>query len=200
MDRKPRLVAGIDEVGRGCIAGPVVAAVVVLDDNNPIDGLADSKKLTPKRRDELAKMIRGKALDFSIGRAEASEIDAVNILNASLLAMKRAFSGLQCTPDWVLVDGNHYPRILCAGEARVQGDLTEPAISAASILAKVARDEEMTFLERIYGGYEFDKHKGYPTKTHLAHLNRLGVTDVHRKTFAPVRGRIAEPLNLNRHT
>ncbi|MGR9073400.1 MAG: ribonuclease HII [Gammaproteobacteria bacterium] len=200
MDRKYRLVAGIDEVGRGCIAGPVVAAVVVLDDKNLIDGLADSKKLTPKRRSELAKMIREKALDFSIGRAEVSEIDAVNILNASLLAMKRAFSGLQYKPDWVLVDGNHYPRILCAGETRVQGDLTEPAISAASILAKVERDEEMTFLDRIYDGYEFAKHKGYPTKTHLSHLSRLGISEIHRITFAPVRGRIAEPLNLNQPT
>jgi ribonuclease HII len=180
------LIAGIDEVGRGCIVGPVVAAIVVLGQHVVIEGLADSKKLTPRRRERLAATIRERAIAWSIGRAEASEIDGTNILQASLLAMRRAFDVLPLKPTWVRVDGNRYPDIPCPGEAVVGGDQSVPEISAASILAKVARDAEMQVLDALYPGYEFAVHKGYPTSLHKARLAERGVTPAHRRSFAPV--------------
>jgi len=181
------LLAGIDEVGRGCLAGPVVAAAVILDPHKAVRGLMDSKKLTAKRRQELAAMIRLQARAWAIGRAEPSEIDAINILQASLLAMTRAYAMLPIKPDRVLVDGNRYPGIDCPGEAVVRGDVRVPEISAASILAKVARDEEMQTLDVLYPGYEFATHKGYATKLHQSRLHSLGVSELHRQSFAPVK-------------
>ena len=180
------LIAGVDEVGRGCIVGPVVAAIVVLGPHVVIDGLADSKQLTPQRREALASLIRGRAAAWAIGRAEASEIDRINILQASLLAMRRAFDALPTRPDWVKVDGNRYPQISCPGEAIVGGDGCVAEISAASILAKVARDGEMQILDGLYPGYHFALHKGYPTALHKAKLSEFGVTPAHRQSFAPV--------------
>lgn len=165
----------------------MVAAAVILDPTKPIAGLTDSKKLTEKRREQLAQIIKRDALAWAIGRAEPSEIDEINILQASLLAMQRAFNALTIKPDWVKVDGNKYPPIDCAGETIVKGDLTEAEISAASILAKVHRDHEMLVLEQLYPGYEFAKHKGYGTKLHLEKLQKFGVTLHHRKSFAPVK-------------
>jgi ribonuclease HII len=181
------LIAGFDEVGRGCIAGPVVAAVVVIDDHFHIEGLIDSKKLTPQRREKLAQAIRSNAVAFAIGRAEASEIDRINILEASLLAMRRAFNALPVKPDLALVDGNRYPELPCPGEAVIGGDASVPVISAASILAKVFRDWEMEILDSIYPGYEFVLHKGYPTSLHTSRLRELGPSPGHRRSFAPVR-------------
>ena len=165
----------------------MVAAAVILDPTKPIAGLTDSKKLTEKRREQLAQIIKRDALAWAIGRAEPSEIDEINILQASLLAMQRAFNALTIKPDWVKVDGNKYPPIDCAGETIVKGDLTEAEISAASILAKVHRDHEMLVLEQLYPGYDFAKHKGYGTKLHLEKLQKFGVTPHHRKSFAPVK-------------
>ncbi len=182
-----QIVAGIDEVGRGCIVGAVIAAVVILDPEKPIAGLTDSKKLTDKRRQLFARLIKENAKSWAIGRAEPSEIDRVNILQASLLAMKRAYTFLNITPDWVQVDGTFYPDIPCLGETIIQGDLKIAEISAASILAKVARDDEMSTLDALYPGYEFSKHKGYPTKLHLEKLHSLGVTEQHRKSFSPIK-------------
>ncbi len=156
------LVAGVDEVGRGPLAGPVVTAAVILDPDNPIDGLADSKKLTEKRRELLEPLIKEKALAWSLGRAEPVEIDELNILQASLLAMKRAVESLTISPGHVLVDGIHAPALNCPVTTVIKGDQSEPAIAAASILAKVARDREMVALEALYPGYGFAKHKGYP--------------------------------------
>jgi len=181
------LIAGCDEVGRGCIAGPVVAAIVVVDDRFRIEGLADSKKLTPRRREELAAAIKTKAFAWAVGRAEASEIDRINILRASFLAMRRAFTALPVKPDRVLVDGNRYPELPCPGDAIVGGDATVPAISAASILAKVLRDREMAILDSLYPGYGFALHKGYPTAVHTSRLRELGPSPGHRQTFGPVR-------------
>lgn len=181
------VIAGIDEVGRGCLAGPVIAAVVVLDPERTIEGLADSKLLTAKQRVRLAEEIRSTALDWAIGRCEVSEIDRINILQASLLAMKRAFLSLEVVPDLVKVDGIHYPPIDVPGETIIKGDRSVAAISAASILAKTARDNEMVVLDVIAPGYGFSAHKGYPTKQHTAALKKLGATPWHRKSFAPVR-------------
>lgn len=181
------LIAGIDEVGRGCIAGPVVAAVVILDPNKPIPGLTDSKKLSAAKRAHFAQLIRESAYCWALGRAEASEIDQINILQASLLAMQRAFAMLAVPPDKVLVDGKQYPNLPCVGEAIVQGDLLIPEISAASILAKVARDNEMYYLDQMYPGFDFARHKGYPTKLHLQRIHDLGLTPMHRQSFAPVK-------------
>ncbi len=186
------MIAGIDEVGRGCIAGPVVAAVVVLDPKRPVAGLTDSKKLTPRKREKLNEAIRDNALAWAIGRAEVSEIDRINILQASLLAMRRAFARINLPVERALVDGTFYPDIACPGETVVQGDLTVAEISAASILAKVARDREMEVLDRLYPGYEFSGHKGYPTKIHLQRIQELGVTVQHRKSFAPVKKLLAD--------
>jgi ribonuclease HII len=177
----------LDEVGRGCIAGAVFAAAVILDPTRPIVGLTDSKKLSPKQRTELAHLIKQSALSWAIGRSEPSEIDQINILQASLLAMRRAFATLTVVPDEVLVDGTHTPNIPSPCRAIIKGDLLIPAISAASILAKVARDNEMTFLDNRYPGYEFSKHKGYPTALHLQKIQQLGITPIHRRSFAPVK-------------
>lgn len=181
------LIAGVDEVGRGPLAGPVVAAAVILDPAKPIEGLADSKKLTEKRREALVVEIKEKALAWSVARAEVEEIDRINILQASLLAMKRAVESLQHTPELALIDGNHCPELDCRMEAIIKGDSKEPAISAASILAKVARDTEMAEMEQVYPGYGFAKHKGYPTKQHREAILKLGITPIHRRSYAPVQ-------------
>ncbi|HIE53794.1 MAG TPA: ribonuclease HII [Chromatiaceae bacterium] len=181
------ILCGVDEAGRGPLAGPVVAAAVVLERNRPIPGLADSKKLTPRRREALYEEIVDRSLAWSLGRAEVEEIDRLNILQASLLAMRRAVEGLPLKVDHVLVDGNRLPDLPCSGEAIVGGDGLEPAISAASILAKVSRDREMVVLDQRYPGYGLAAHKGYPTKQHLEALRSLGVSEIHRRTFAPVR-------------
>jgi len=187
FDEPPRLLAGVDEVGRGPLAGPVVAAAVILDPARPIAGLKDSKQLSERRREALAGEIRDTALAWALGRAEVEEIDAVNILQASLLAMQRAVAGLALAPQLVLVDGNHCPRFACAAQAVVKGDSLVPAISAASILAKVSRDREMQELDAHYPGYGLAQHKGYPSKAHLAALQTLGASPVHRRSYAPVR-------------
>lgn len=190
-DKSLRLIAGIDEVGRGCIVGPVMAAAVILDPQQPIAGLTDSKKLTEKKRTLLAAEIKANALAWAVARADASEIDCINILQATFVAMQRAFSQLTIKPDFIQVDGNRLPNIDCPGEAIVQGDLLVAAISAASILAKVARDEEMQTLDRLYPGYQFAVHKGYPTQLHLSALQQLGITPQHRRSYAPVKKHLA---------
>jgi ribonuclease HII len=181
------MLAGVDEVGRGPLAGPVIAAAVILNPENPIQGLMDSKKISEKKRNILAIEIREKALAWAIGRAEHDEIDSINILQASLLAMKRAIESLSIKPELVLVDGLNCPEIIYKVEAVIKGDSKIPAISAASIIAKVARDKEMTALDSQYPGYGFSRHKGYPTKMHVAALKELGVSSIHRKSFAPVK-------------
>ena len=180
------LVAGVDEVGRGPLAGPVVAAAVILDPKKPIDGLCDSKKMSANRRLEMSDKIKSNSLAWSLGRAEAKEIDEINILQASLLAMKRAIELLNIEPDIVLVDGNYTPSVNFKKKAIVKGDSLISEISAASIIAKVERDNEMIALDKIYPGYGFSSHKGYPTKQHIESLKRLGITDIHRITFSPV--------------
>ncbi|MEM9253948.1 MAG: ribonuclease HII [Pseudomonadota bacterium] len=180
-------VAGVDEVGRGPLAGDVVAAAVILDPSRPIDGLRDSKKLSPARREVLARHIRERALAWSLGRASVEEIDRINILQASLLAMHRAVAELDPQPEFVLVDGNRLPRWPYASDAVVGGDGRVDAIAAASILAKVQRDGELVALEERYPGYGFAAHKGYPTARHLQALRALGVTPVHRRSFGPVK-------------
>lgn len=182
-----RLVAGVDEVGRGPLAGPVVAAAVILDPARPIVGLADSKALSEARREVLAVAIRERALAWALGRAEVEEIDRLNILQASLLAMRRAVEALDPPADHALVDGNRCPLLPCTVEAIVGGDRTVAAIGAASILAKVARDHELVELDARYPGYGLAGHKGYPTKAHVEALARLGVTPIHRRSFGPVR-------------
>jgi ribonuclease HII len=191
LRERPLLVAGVDEVGRGPLAGPVVAAAVILDPNKPIEGLADSKKLTEKRRQALSEEIMEKALAWSICRAEVEEIDKLNILQASLLAMKRSVESLSHQPELALIDGNHCPQLDCAMEAIIKGDSKEPAISAASILAKVARDNEMVEMDEKYPGYGFAKHKGYPTKQHREAIMALGITEIHRKSYAPVQRQLS---------
>ena len=186
QDAANTLIAGVDEAGRGPLAGPVIAAAVILDPRRPIAGLADSKKLTEKKREILFELIRQNALAWSIARATVKEIDEINILQASLLAMQRAVAKLRVTPTLVLVDGNHCPAMPCAAKAIIRGDDTEPAISAASIVAKVLRDRFMLLLDRKYPHYGFAKHKGYPTEMHVAALRQHGVSRVHRLTFAPV--------------
>lgn len=191
-DTSSHIIAGVDEVGRGPLAGDVVAAAVILSDPAPV-GVTDSKALTAKRRECLADVIRKEAISWALGRATVAEIDELNILEASLLAMRRAVEGLSVTPTLVLVDGNRLPRWSFESRAIVKGDLREPAIGAASILAKVQRDGEMQALHDQYPGYGFDQHKGYPTKAHLAALERLGVTPIHRRSFAPVKRLLAHP-------
>jgi ribonuclease HII len=186
------IVAGVDEVGRGPLAGDVVAAAVILGDSSPA-GLTDSKALSPRQRERLAETIRSEAVSWSLGRATVAEIDELNILQASLLAMWRAVEGLSVQPSLVLVDGNHLPRWSYEARAIVKGDLIEPAISAASIVAKVTRDSEMVILDDQYPGYGFATHKGYPTKAHLAALTSLGVSPVHRRSFGPVKRLLARP-------
>lgn len=180
------LTTGVDEAGRGPLAGPVVAAAVILDDLQPITGLNDSKKLSAKRREQLFDEIRARALCFSIAEATVQEIDALNILQATLLAMKRAVEGLRLKPQMVLVDGNRLPKLDILAEAIVQGDALVPAISAASILAKVHRDRLCEQMHERYPVYGFDRHKGYGTAQHLAALQSHGPADCHRMTFAPV--------------
>lgn len=183
----PGLVAGVDEAGRGPLAGPVVAAAVILDELNPIKGLADSKVLTPLKRDKLYDEIRAKALCCAIGEASVEEIDEINILHATMLAMRRAVEGLRLKPAKVLVDGNRLPVLRVAAEAIVKGDALVPAISAASILAKVHRDRLCLQLDVLHPGYGFAAHKGYATAEHLAALQRQGACVAHRRSFAPVR-------------
>lgn len=183
----PGLIAGVDEAGRGPLAGPVVAAAVILDDAHPIAGLADSKKLTALRRERLYEEIRAKALCFSIAEASVEEIDRINILNATLLAMKRAVQGLRLRPSKVLVDGNRLPVIDILAEAIVKGDSKVQAISAASILAKVHRDRWCAQLHQRYPQYGFAGHKGYGTAEHLAAIARHGACPEHRRSFAPIR-------------
>ncbi len=182
----PGLIAGVDEAGRGPLAGPVVAAAVILDDLNPIVGLADSKKLTALKRERLYDEIRAKALCCSIAEASVEEIDSLNILNATLLAMSRAVEGLRLKPHKVLVDGNRLPVLDVLAEAIVKGDSKVPAISAASILAKVHRDRWCLQLHAQYPEYGFDRHKGYGTEAHLQALRTHGATPWHRHSFSPV--------------
>ncbi|WP_454878684.1 ribonuclease HII [Serratia inhibens] len=181
------LIAGVDEVGRGPLVGAVVTAAVILDPAQPIIGLADSKKLSEKRRLALYDEIVEKALSWSLGRAEPDEIDRLNILHATMLAMQRAVAGLHIAPDMVLIDGNRCPKLPMRSQAVVKGDSRVAEISAASILAKVTRDREMTELDREFPDYGFAQHKGYPTAFHLERLAVLGATEHHRRSFAPVR-------------
>ena len=180
-------IAGVDEVGRGPLAGAVVAAAVILNPNDRIAGLADSKKLSAKRREQIAFEIRLRARAWCIARAECEEIDDLNILQASLLAMKRAVEGLSIKADRALIDGNRCPQLDCPAQAIIKGDSLIPEISAASILAKVYRDQEMVELDKIYPGYGLAQHKGYPTAQHLAALETLGPCAIHRRTFGPVK-------------
>ena len=181
------MICGVDEAGRGPLAGAVFAAAVILDPNRPIDGLADSKKLSEKKRDALALLIKQHALAWCIASASVKEIDSINILQASLLAMKRAVEGLSVAPSQVLVDGIYCPKVSFPSQAIVQGDSKVQEISAASILAKTARDAEMLALHEIYPQYGFDKHKGYPVPLHLAALAAHGVSAIHRRSYAPVK-------------
>ncbi|HWP00469.1 MAG TPA: ribonuclease HII [Methylococcus sp.] len=186
------LVAGVDEAGRGSLAGPVIAAAVLLAPNQNLEGIVDSKCLAPARRWELAARIRKGALAWSVGRAEVREVERLNVLHATLLAMRRALLALPVRPNWVRVDGNRYPPVECPGEAIVGGDAQVTEISAASILAKVFRDAEMRVLDRLYPGYGFTSHKGYPTPAHVEALGRLGPSPCHRRTFRPVRDCLTE--------
>ncbi len=181
-----QLIAGVDEAGRGPLAGPVVAAAVILDPANSIVGLRDSKQLSEKRREALFEAITAQALAWCVARAEVEEIDRLNILHATLLAMQRAVEGLSPRPGQVIVDGNRCPPVGPPCRAIVKGDALEPAISAASILAKVTRDREMLALHARHPQYGFDVHKGYPTAQHRKMLEKYGVTDSHRKSFRPV--------------
>jgi len=183
----PGLIAGVDEAGRGPLAGPVVAAAVILDPERPIDGLADSKALSAKKRLTLYSIIQEKALAWAVAEADVGEIDQINILQATLLAMQRAVNQLSIQPQRVLIDGNTLPVLSIPAQAIVQGDRIIPAISAASILAKVHRDRIMEDYAREFPGFAFDLHKGYGTKQHLAELAQLGPLPIHRKSFRPVR-------------
>lgn len=182
-----KMIAGVDEAGRGPLAGPVVAACVILDPQNPIDGLDDSKKLTPKKRESLFEMIKEKSLAWAISYASVEEIDKINILQASLLVMKRSIESLSIIPSHVQVDGNFLPKTEISMEAIIGGDKLIPAISAASILAKVTRDRDMVRYDEVYPGYGFANHKGYGTKTHILALKELGVTPIHRRSFEPIK-------------
>jgi len=186
-----RLICGVDEAGRGPIAGPVFAAAVLLDPLRPIAGLKDSKLLAAARREALARAIRREARAWAVASATVEEIDRLNILQATLLAMRRAVEQLEVVPDEAWIDGNHCPRLSCAARAVVGGDRSVPQISAASILAKTARDAEMLRLHAQFPHYGLDRHKGYPTPEHLALLARHGACEIHRRSFAPVRRLIA---------
>jgi ribonuclease HII len=183
LSKIPLLHAGVDEVGRGPLAGPVVAAAVILNPVNKIKGLTDSKLLTPKKREALSELIKSYALAWSIGRAEVAEIDKINIFHATLLAMQRAIAGLYINPEVVLVDGKHCPKIIFPSKAIVKGDLLVPAISAASIIAKVYRDAEMVSYDDLFPGYDFARHKGYCTSRHRLLLKQQGISPIHRRTF-----------------
>jgi ribonuclease HII len=180
------LIAGVDEAGRGPLAGPVIAGAVILDPRRPIKGLNDSKLLTEKKREALFILIRENALAWSVARAREREIDTINILQASLLAMQRAVKGLRVAPTFALIDGNIKPLLDCPAEAIIKGDQTEPAISAASIVAKVLRDRLMMYLDAKYPMYGFAKNKGYPTELHLEALRKHGPCRIHRFSYAPV--------------
>lgn len=187
FDYASEIICGVDEAGRGPLAGPVFAAAVILDPSRPISGLRDSKKLTEARRDALALEIKNNALAWSISQCSEVEIDTLNILQATMLAMRRAIEGLHHQPTLALIDGNRCPVCAIRSEAIVQGDDKVPAISAASILAKTARDAALVSLHQQYPDYAFDQHKGYPTVLHLERLRMHGVSPVHRKSYAPVR-------------
>jgi ribonuclease HII len=189
----PGLVAGVDEAGRGPLAGPVVAAAVILDERSPIKGLADSKQLTAARRERLYDEIRAKALCCSVALASVEEIDQLNILQATMLAMRRAVQGLRLKPGKVLVDGNRLPPLDVLAEAIVSGDALVPAISAASIRAKVTRDRLLCELHLLHPEYGFDRHKGYGTAQHMQALKKHGALAVHRRSFAPVARALADP-------
>lgn len=187
-------VAGVDEVGRGPLAGPVFAAAVMLPDAHGIDGLADSKILTAAQRERLDALIRARAICWAVGRAEVEEIDTINILQASLLAMARAVAALSIAPELVLVDGNQAPKVTCAVRTIVRGDALVPSISAASIVAKVARDAEMCALDAQFPGYGFARHKGYRTQSHIQALAALGACPIHRRSFAGVLRNVDLPV------
>lgn len=189
-------IAGVDEVGRGPLIGAVVTAAVILDPERPIAGLADSKALSQKRREALFEEITRNAAAWSLGRCEPDEIDELNISQATFLAMERAVDALAVEPEYVLVDGNRCPQWHWASEPVIQGDSRVAAISAASILAKVTRDREMVLLDRQFPGYGLAQHKGYPTAVHLEALKRLGVTPLHRRSFAPVRNLIRRSVEI----
>ena len=182
-----RLIAGVDEVGRGPLVGDVVTAAVILDPNNPIEGLNDSKKLTEKKRLALLPEIKEKALAWSVGRCSPEEIDQLNILQATMVAMQRAIEGLEVAPDFALIDGNRVPQLNMDAQAVVKGDMRVAGISAASIIAKVVRDQEMEELDKLHPQFGFAKHKGYPTKAHFEAIEQHGVIDQHRKSFKPVK-------------
>ena len=186
------LVAGVDEAGRGPLAGPVVAAAVILDPVRPIDGLADSKILSEGKRNSLFKMIKENALSWSVGMSSVDEIDELNILQATLLAMQRAVNGLATQPDEVLIDGNHLPRLSMPAQAIVKGDSKVEAISAASIVAKVERDKIMLGYHIKYPDFSFHLHKGYGTRQHINEISQFGILPIHRKTFNPVKMMISE--------
>lgn len=182
-----QLIAGVDEVGRGPLVGDVVTAAVILDPSNPIEGLNDSKKLSEKKRLALLPEIKEKALAWAVGRCSPQEIDELNILQATMVAMQRAIAGLNVQPDLVLIDGNRCPELPMDAQAVVKGDLRVAEISAASIIAKVVRDTEMEELDKQYPQFGFAKHKGYPTKAHFDAIEQHGVIDEHRKSFKPVK-------------
>jgi ribonuclease HII len=189
-----RLVAGVDEAGRGPWAGPVVAAAVILDPNRPIQGLADSKTLSESKRNALYQIIKKVALSWSVAEASVTEIDCINILQATLLAMQRAVNGLVLRPDQLLIDGLHVPDCSIPSQAIIKGDSKIQAISAASILAKVHRDQLMGDYQKSYPLFSFHRHKGYGTKQHLAEIEQFGILDVHRKSFNPVKKMLADSL------
>lgn len=186
MSQKLEIVAGVDEAGRGPLAGAVFAAAVILNPVKPIAGLADSKKLTAKQREKLFDLIYENALAVSVARAEVDEIDHLNILHATMLAMQRAVAGLSIVPELALIDGNRCPKLTCQAQAIIGGDAIEPAISAASIIAKVARDRDMLTLHQQFPEYNFARHKGYGTAEHLAALEKYGPCALHRRSYAPV--------------
>ena len=191
IDYRGDFLAGVDEVGRGPLIGSVVASAVILDPSRPIEGLTDSKKLTAKKREALDVLIRERALAFAVAEASAAEVDQLNIYHATHLAMRRAIDALTPAADYLLVDGNRLPGHVLPGQAVVKGDARHPAIAAASILAKVARDAQMTELDLRYPDYGFARHKGYPTKEHLAALAAYGPLAEHRRSFAPVQRQLA---------
>lgn len=192
----PLLTAGVDEAGRGPLAGAVFAAAVILNPKKTIKGLTDSKLLSEKKREVLADKIRDRAIAWAIAKAEVHEIDQINILQASLLAMQRAVAALSIVPEHALIDGNRCPKLSCATQAIIKGDLLIPAISAASILAKVARDTEMIEMDKQYPGYGFSEHKGYGTAKHLKAIRALGITEIHRRSFAPVNEQLKFDFEL----
>ena len=188
-----RRICGVDEAGRGPIAGPVFAAAVVLDPDSPVEGLRDSKQLAEARRAQLGEEIRARALAWHVAWASVEEIDRLNILQATLLAMQRAVDGLALVPEETLVDGNHCPDLRCAARCIIGGDRSHQVISAASILAKTARDAEMRRLHLRFPRYGFDRHKGYPTQEHLELFQRFGACEIHRRSYAPVRKVLVRP-------